>query len=297
MSWIALALLAPFFWAVSNFVDKYCLERYTKTVSDFLVFTSLTNWIAVPILLWYFGVPAVSPAALIPLATGALLLYSYGLYAKALQLGETSQLVILFKLGPIFTLTFAFLFLGQMISGKEFLAFLLLLAGTLFVSIERNKGRLFFIKGFGWILGAILMWSMIYIIADYALSFMSFGEFMVYDTIGSTIGILPLLLSSRVRREAYAGFKNAVPAKYGWYTLNNLLDMFAQLSMKKALSLAPSAGLVSAITQVQSFYAIAFGVVLTLFLPQFFRENISPRAVGIKIIGAVVMFSGVWLLL
>ena len=61
----------------------------------------------------FTGIPELSIYSLIPIITGIMLIYSYGFYGKALEQGDTSALVILFKLIPVITLLLAFAFLGQ----------------------------------------------------------------------------------------------------------------------------------------------------------------------------------------
>ena len=69
------------------------------------------------------------------------------------------------------------------------------------------------------------------------------------------------------------------------------------MSIKKALAIAPSAGLVTVVMQVQSFYAIIIGVLLTLLIPNIIKEDISAPVLIKKVIGAAIMFSGVYILL
>ena len=69
------------------------------------------------------------------------------------------------------------------------------------------------------------------------------------------------------------------------------------MSIKKALAIAPSAGLVTVVMQVQSFYAILIGVFLTLLIPNIIKEDISAPTLIKKVIGATIMFSGVYILL
>jgi len=298
MNWIFLALLAPVFWIFSNYVDKYSLDRYTKGIVDFVFFSTITSWLFVPALIFFFGFPTLIWYSIIPVLLGMLLIYSYGLYGKSLQEGETSRLVILFELVPVFTLVLAFLFLDQVLSLKEFVAFLLVLVGATIISIDKSGARekFAFTKGAKWMLVAIVMWAVIFLIADFALTKMPFTDFFILDTLGAALAGLPLMLIPATRRRVVYGIKTAVPQKYGWFLLNNFLDFFGQMTMKKALALSPSAGLVTVAIQVQSFYGIVLGFILTTLFPHIFKEDISKKSLGKKIVGALVMFVGIALL-
>lgn len=295
MNWIFLSLLAPLFWASSNFVDKYILGKYTKGIFDFVFFSTITSWFLFAAIFLFVGVPELNLYSLIPIATGMVLIYSYGFYGKALEQGDTSALVILFKLIPIITVILAFAFLGQTLSLNELLGFIVILAGATIVSFEKSKG--IFIKGFGMILIAILIWSVMTLFIDYGLTKMSFWDYFMLDNLGSALAGLTMLIIPSVRRQVIEGIKTATTKKYIWFSWNNVLDFFGQMGTKKALAIAPSAGLVTVVMQVQSFYAILIGVLLTLFIPHIIKEDISAPTLIKKVIGTAIMFSGIYILL
>lgn len=295
MNWVLLSMVAALFWALSNFVDKYVLDKHSKGIYDFLFFSTITSWFLFAGIFFFIGMPELTGYSWIPVFTGALLAYSYGFYGKALEQGDTSSLVILFKLIPVMTVILAFIFLGQALSSNELLGFIVVLIGATIVSLE--KSRSFVIKGFGMILIAILLWSVMTLFVDYGLTKMSFWDYLLLDTLGSALAGPTLLLIPAMRRQIMDGLRTAVLAKYVWFNGNNLLDAIGQISIKKALAIAPSAGLVTVVMQVQSFYAIVIGILLTIFLPHIIKENISARNVLKKSIGAIIMFSGVYILL
>jgi len=295
MNWILLSLLAPLFWASSNFVDKYILGKHTRGIFDFLFFSTITSLFLFLILFIFVGMPELTMYSWIPILTGVILIYSYGFYGKALEQGDTSALVILFKFIPVLTVVLAFIFLGQTLSSNELLGFVVVLAGATIVSFEKSRG--IFIKGFGMILIAILMWSVMTLFIDYGLTKMSFWDYFLLDTLGSTLAGLTLFIIPAMRRQIIDGLKTATTGKYIWFSGNNLLDFFGQMSIKKALAIAPSAGLVTVVMQAQSFYAIVIGILLTLIIPGVIKEDISAPVLIKKFIGALIMFSGVYILL
>lgn len=294
MNWILLSLLAPLFWTSSNFVDKYILNRYTQGIFDFLFYSSLTSWLFFLFLFIWFGKPELTIYSLIPIATGAILIYSYGFYAKALEKNDTSNIVILFELIPVVTAILAFLFLAQNLSGQELLGFIIVLAGATIVSFKR--GKRFFNKNFGFIFIAIIMWSVMTLSIDYGLTKMKFWDYFMLDNLGSAFAGLTLFIIPTIRKQVMVGIKKASGKKYAWFSGNNILDFFGQLSVKKALALAPAAGLVTVVTQIQSFYAIIIGLILTFFVPRIIKEDISPSVLLKKCLGALVMLVGIYLL-
>ena len=295
MSWIFLSLLAPLFWASSNFVDKYILGKHTKGIFDFVFFSTITSWFLFAAIFFFVGMPELSWHSFMPIVTGIVLIYSYGFYGKALEQGDTSALVVLLQIIPVITVILAFAFLGQTLSSNELLGFVVVLVGATIVSIGKNKG--IFIKGFGMIFIAILMWSVMTLFIDYGLTKMSFWDYFMLDNLGSALAGLTMFIIPSIRRQVIEGIKTARVPKYVWFSLNNILDFFGQMSIKKALAIAPSAGLVTVVMQVQSFYAILIGVLLTLLIPHVIKEDISSSTLIKKITGATIMFLGIYILL
>ena len=147
------------------------------------------------------------------------------------------------------------------------------------------------------ILIAIIMWSVMTLFIDYGLTKMSFWDYFMLDNLGSALAGLTMFIIPSIRRQVINGIRTARIGKYVWFSWNNILDFFGQMSVKKALAIAPSAGLVTVVMQVQSFYAILIGVLLTLLIPNIIKEDISAPTLIKKITGAAVMFSGVYILL
>jgi drug/metabolite transporter (DMT)-like permease len=276
-------------------VDKYVLRKYTKNIFDFVFFSTITSLFFFAIIFLFTGMPEWSLYSFIPIATGIVLIYSYGFYGKALKQGDTSSFVILFELVPVITLILAFAFLGQTLSLKELFAFIIVLIGTTIVSSKKGKG--IFIKGFGMMLVAILIWSVMTLFIDYGLTKMSFWDYLMLENIGSALAGLIMFIVPQVRRQVLDGIKTAGVAKYIWFSWNNVLDFFGQVTIKKALAVAPSVGLVTVVVQIQSFYAILIGILLTIFIPDIIKEDISTSTLIKKFLGASIMFFGIYILL
>lgn len=294
MNWVFLSLLAPLFWASSSFVDKYILHKYTDGVFDFLFFSTITSWVFAFLIVLIIGIPELSWYSCIPVITGIILIYSYGFYAKALERGETSSLVVLYKLIPVVTAALAFFFLGQRLSLTQVLGFVVVLVGAIIVSFQTRKKIL--LNGFWMVLIAIFLWSILTLLIDYGLTKMSFWDYFLLDNVGSALAGLTLFLFSSMRKQVIRGIVGAGIPKIAWFSWNNLLDFFGQMSIKQALAIAPSAGLVTVVMQVQSFYAILIGALLTALVPHIIKEDISARTLQKKCIGAAVMFFGIYLL-
>ena len=107
-NWIILAFLGPLFWTVSDFIDKFVLEKHTVGIWDFLFFFSLFSWVCLGLLVWVYGVPPLSEQSIFAVLLGFATTASFYLYARGLMVLDTSQAILTFKLVPI-TVTLHFL--------------------------------------------------------------------------------------------------------------------------------------------------------------------------------------------
>lgn len=295
-NWIFFALLAPLLWAIANFIEKYSLGEYTKDAHDFIFFGSLLSWVLFLFLSIIFGLPELSILWLPPIILGMLFIGAYWFYAKALRITETSQLIISFKLIPVLTLLFAFLFLGQNLSNLDALAFVIVLVGTVLVSVEKVEGASRITEGTKWIAGAIFIWGAMFVGVDWALTKVSFWHYLTLEVLGTSIAGTAFMLLPQIRNDLIASVKTATFGKYFWFGLTKVCDFLGQILIKKAFVLGSSAGLVTVVMQVQSAYGIIIGVVLTLWLPQVIKEDISKESLSKKIVGTAIMFAGICLL-
>jgi uncharacterized membrane protein len=295
-SWVFFALLAPLFWAISNFIDKYSLAEYTNHAHDFIFFGSQFSWILFVILAAAFGLPDLSVFWLVPIALGIFFMAACWMYAKALRVAETSQLVISFKLIPVLTVFLAFLFLGQELSAYDSLAFSFVFIGTVLVSVKKVEGAFRTSEGTTWLMGAIIVWSAIYVGVDWALTKITFWHYLTLEVLGNGIAGTSLFFIPRIRKDLLESVTTATTGKYFWFALTKSLDFLGQIVIKKAFILGPSAGLVTVVMQVQSAYAIAIGITLTLWFPHIIKEDISKENLGKKMLGAAIMFIGLCVL-
>jgi uncharacterized membrane protein len=295
-NWLFFALLAPFLWAIANFIEKYSLGKYAKDAHEFVFFSSLASWALFVILVITFGLPQISALWLAPITLGVIFVAAYWFYGKALRVTETSQLIISFKLIPVLTLFFAYLLFGQKISVFDTLAFIIVLVGTLFVSVKKTEGAFRITQGTKWIAGAILIWGLMFVGVDWALTKMTFWHYLTLEVFGNCIAGTSLLLLPQIRNELIDSLKSATGGKYFWYGLIKVIDFLGQILIKRAFVLGPSAGLVTVVMQVQSVYCVVIGVSLTIWLPHIIEEDISKENIANKVFGIAVALIGICLL-
>ena len=132
--WAVFAFLSAIFAALTSILAKIGIEGVNSTLATALrtVVVLAMSWGMVFIMNVQSGIGAISRRSwlfliLSGLATGA----SWLCYYRALQLGEASKVVPIYKLSVVITLVLAFVFLHEQFTAKSLIGAVLITAGTL----------------------------------------------------------------------------------------------------------------------------------------------------------------------
>ena len=136
MSWAAIVLAGAALAACISILDKTIIHRYARTPNTQPLAIGLTMPFVGVVMLAVAGIPpsATLDAVLWALVSGAF----YGLGAHilihVLYTKEVSRAIPVYQTYPIFTALIAFLFLGERLSGVEWVAVLAVVAGAAMIS-------------------------------------------------------------------------------------------------------------------------------------------------------------------
>jgi drug/metabolite transporter (DMT)-like permease len=299
MSWLLFAFSGPVLWAVSTHLDKYLVERFFKhsDVAVLLVFTALIGLATLPFI-WLYE-PAVLDrdvgSVVLMSLSGILYMAAIMFYLQALQGEEASVVAPFFQSSPLFGYVLAYLALGETLSGLQMLGGVMIVCGTLIVSVRwgadsgRFKVRL-----------ALLMLACGFILALSALIFKIFAlrdDFWpttFWSFAGQAVAGLAVLTVARYRRQFVALLRSHTAALVTIGGVNELINLGGGLGMRYALLFAPLS-IVQAIGSTTTLFVFAFGGILSLCFPRFGRERMSPRDLAQKALAAVLVTCGVFL--
>ena len=300
MSWLLLAFSGPVLWAASTHIDKYLVETYFKNagVGALLIFTSLIGLLGLPLIAAFNDVLVLGPTGIAVTAfSGLLYMTAMYFYLQALQGEEASVIAPLFQTSPLFVYGLAYVALGETLSLKQLFGGFLILASALSVSFE-PKG--FTRKNFK-IRTALLMVACAF---SLALSSVIFKFFAIHDAFWPTtfwnfageavLGAILLAVPS-IRRQFFALFRKHPGAMIAINGANELINLSGGLAARYASLLGPVA-LVQAISGTTSLFVFLFGVLLSLFLPRWGREDLSLRSLIQKGIAVALIVTGVILI-
>ncbi len=302
MSWFLLALVGPFLYAVTNYIDKILLEKYFRQggVGTLMIFSALLSVLALPILYVMNPTPlAVGLVNIGILATvGVLHALVLFFYLKALQSDEVSVTVIFYQLVPVFAVGLGFLFLHETLTVMQLIAMAIIILGTSIVSFEidtenqfrmRRKTVLYMLAAsFCWALGSVIF-KFVALEEDVVRSL--FWEHLMLTLIG--IGLFLFVRSYRTHFLT-AIRKNSLPI-LSLNILNEVIFMVGNVVFSFAYMLAPVA-LILLAESYQPLFALGIGVFLTFFFPRIIAEKIHVRHIWQKIFAIVVTGIGTYLL-
>lgn len=302
MSWFFIALLAPALYSITNHIDKYLLNRYFRGIEGpgaLIIFSTLVGLLVLPFILIIeqsvFQVSLLQAGILI---TGSILsLIGILFYFYALKTDETSVVVPLFQLIPVFAFLFAFAVLGEVLTVLQLLGGLFIIIGSVVISLSFEGNRLRFKKKVIFFMGTAslvialgsLLFKMVAINTGFWVA--SFWSYIGYVILASFI-----LLFVRSYREQFMRVIqiNSVPV-IGLNVLNEIISVGASLAISFALLLAPIA-LVQAVNGFQPLFVLFYGVLLTLFFPRLSIESLARKDLMQKIFAIFIMGIGVYLI-
>src|SRR3989338_2657902 len=128
MTYIWIAIASYMLFAINGVIDKFLLTRAVKHPAAYAFYTGITGfltWFLIP-----FGLQFIGPVDLaIAIVGGASFIVALVfLYIATRETSISRLLPIEGGFVPVFTLVFAYTFLGERLSGEQMLAFAFLVA-------------------------------------------------------------------------------------------------------------------------------------------------------------------------
>lgn len=295
MEWIFLALLAPLCWAFGVTILKIMRISFIKHPFGYL-------FITIPVMVYtlflFFIEPYEYPGIkniIVALTIGGIATFGYYFYVMSLKKEEVSKVTILFGLLPLVVLILSTIFLGERLSIYQYLAFIFIISGSMLISFDHNIKKIKVTASILLILLSILLYSM----QDFLLKIgeeTNFSTMMFFRSLGFVITVLFIwLISKNARKEAKSMIKSLNKKRLSIAYSAELLGSFGILFFFLAVQ-KTSVSLVALITGFQSFFVILIALVLTKKFPHLLTEAMDKKNISIKVISAVLMLIGLYLI-
>lgn len=291
--WIVLTIISSALFAAVNIFDKIVLNKWVKDPLVPAIVVGVINLMVAGFIFLFHNVPHFSGTnVLLSLVVGFLGFLSTITYYKAVQLDDVSRVAPLFQLEPLFVLVLAAVFLGEVFSVSKYVGVFMLVLGALTISLKSFRS-LKLGKSFWLMLLTGFIISISLVMYKRLLDYGDFWTVFAYSRIGM-IPVLGFII--------YKSFKNLVDTVkcHGkkclfLMTAGESLGVVAMFFSIAAFAVG-TATLVNALGSVQPLFLLFFTIILSLFLPRIFSEEMKRGvlfqkifAIGLLIVGGLLV--------
>ena len=275
MEWFLIALIAPMLWAILNIVDKYFLTKLVKNAVSYQILIALFDSIVILPLFLFVNISFAFPWFILSILLSVVISFIFIFYNKAMIIEETSRVVIMFYLNPLFALILAYVFLGETLNLSKYIGILFLVSSSILISYRESKGKFKVSAALGYVLIISIAWAASNIFTKYVFNFIDYFSFLFWTVIGYLICGLILLCTPKFRKDFFNDMHKANKKKViFWRLFSVVLYYIALLSFYIAIS-KESVSLVSAVPSLQPLFVLIYTIILSLFMPKILSEKIS----------------------
>jgi drug/metabolite transporter (DMT)-like permease len=302
-NWFFIALISPVLLSFVNHLDKYMLSKYSKDrgVGALLILSAISSILVLPFIFYFhfniiFNVPLLE--ILILVLAGFISAGAFYFYLLAMDLEETSIVIPLFQLIPVFGYFLGFMVLGESLNTPQILSSLLIMLGITFLTLEIDEERKLKLKFK--VLLLVGLSSFCYALQDVLFKKVALvGDFWssVFWEYTSLVfaGFLIFIFVKKFRLAFLDLFKTSGRTIISLNIGAEILYIIANITNSFALLLAPVV-LVFVVSSYQPLFVFILGVLLTLILPHITQEKISNKHLLHKLISIIIIIIGSYFL-
>lgn len=297
-NFVLLALIVAVGYAIGNVMDKTLFSRYLDHSRTMQLLSGIfAPIVALPIV--YLGnINLFEPGIfLLMMLSGVIFFLGSYLQMKATQLGEVSEMTLLLKAIPIFTLILSFIFLGEILTSQQYIGLGLLLSGTILVTLEPRRGIPEIsptLPNFITVMAAFLFAST-FVLTKYLLNFGSYLNVFFWQQVGFFLAAPFMIYFKPVRKEVNEIFKSPREKGIPLFLLSSVIYGIANLVNTLALRDAP-ASLVTGIISSDALFVIVIVAGLSKIGFDHFEENLTKKSILLKVVAAILFIFGAYVI-
>lgn len=297
MLWLTIIILAYFFLAVSSLGDEYLLNGKPNP-KNYSFYTG-TLGILVLLIIPFVGFVFPSPMLIaLGILAGVIFVIANFFYFTALDRFELSRVApAIGGFLPIFTFAVSFFLFSaeKSLTTIELIAFLLLVFGSVFITLKPGKD--FSFKSLLFSMIAAFLFSMTFVLGKYIYSNMPFWSGLMLMRVGSFLTAIWFIFSKEVKDELFHK-KPTFQKKTGIvFAGNQIIGAFGYLLQSWAVALVPLAFLpfINALEGIKYAFIIIFVPILARFIPQLCQEKNTRKIIIQKVISVIIICIGLYL--
>lgn len=295
MNWVSLAILATIAIAMVNILDSHLITKRMPSLRTYFLSIGIIITIYSLITFLLFPLPEGIEAwpLLVAIGSGILRAASIALLLYTLKTEEVSRAIPVFHTFPVFVAIMAVPLLGETLGCLQWLAIIIVVSGSIIISIKRGVGGITTCLGkpFFLLLSASLLIAIANIASKYSLGYMSFWNMYWISTFCMSAIYLLFSLRPAVIRQLF-NMQGRNPAM-SLIVLNETLAMTGILLVFWAMETGP-VSLVSTITGSRPIFVFCLVLIISRFLPEFLlKEKSGKVALAIRLVATAMIAGGI----
>jgi drug/metabolite transporter (DMT)-like permease len=300
-----LTLFAALLWAITNHIDKFLISKLVKNSNyrGLIVFSSLVSgFIMLPI----YAVITQLNIALPPLALITIWLAMWSLllgvlfYYKALALEDTSVVIIMFQLIPVFGYILGLIFFDEVLSLHQVFGGLIIIIASAAITYEVERGKFSKKKlaAFAFMILSSILTALYHFFFRLSTREHDFNSVVFWSNVAIMVNGIILWALFRSYRTAFRDlvFKNGKKAFFLNVT-NEVLYTVGNIIAEQATLFAPMVVIMLIGGAAQPIFVFLIGIRLTRLLPKLAKENIKKTTLIYRSICILISAAGLALLL
>jgi drug/metabolite transporter (DMT)-like permease len=321
MAWLFVALFAYFINAGVYTADKHLLSKKYHSSAAYAFYVGIWSIFNLCLLVvdpWFPSFPQL----MLSMSAGLLFLITLIFWYKALHQSEATRVVpIAGALIPIFTFILSFLFLGETLNERQLVAFVVLVAGGVLISVRRT--RFYILKDikekaksvFGGYIGGIhahyrptrrlivnsvvaaFFFAAYYVLIKYVYTTQPFIGGFVFSRVGSFVGALLILTIPEWRRLIKKQRKHArEPKNLSFFLAVRFIAALGFIFLNLAISMG-NVALINSLQGTQYIFLMIMVFFLSTRYPKILKEQFRGGVWVQKVLGAALITVGLYMLL
>ena len=294
MTYIYIAIAAYILFAVNGVIDKFLLTRAVRHPIAYAFYIGITGfftWVLAP-----FGLKFLSPVDLmIAIIGGACFIIAlYFLYVATQATSISRLLPIEGGFVPLFTLGFAYLFLGERLTGQQDLAFVFLVCGAVLISLKHDASG-WHPRALGNAIIAALLFALHFTLTKYIFDRTNFVSGLIWTRHGFVLVSLCFLIPRKTRCYIFEAPRETSAGNKVLYYGARVSGGLAGLLQNYAIAIG-SVTLVNALQGTQYAFLLILAVILSVRFPKILKEDVSSEKIILKVLSILLISAGLYFL-
>ena len=299
MTWLFVAILAYFVLAIAALIDKYLISGPIPNPQVYAFYVGILG--IVTLFLAPFGflkIPSTS-ILFIALSAGAFNMLALWMYFRGLRRLDASRIIpAIGGFLPIFTLglTFAFSKGKAALSSFAILAFLLLVSGSVVISLKKGKKVSMSCLPIASL--SAFLFGLYFALSKFVYLSQPFISGFIWTRIGAFLVAFFLFFSKEVRQEVFEKRRVFQKKTLAILAADQTIGGGGFLLQNWAVALAPLSyvAFVNALQGFQYIFLLIFALIVSIKFPKVLREEVSKSALLQKVIAILLISAGLVIL-